>query len=333
MFPERMTPMIYSPNALMKGKARQALQNNWQTALLVCFFASLPGLLGQVMTIITGGDAATRMSEGLYTLMVQMESGYIPDDTAAIMNAVYGQFDSAFVYATVGTLVLGLFTPMLMSGLYHYLMELLRGKPGEVRDVLSRKNLFFKAIGLNLLIALKILLWALPGFALMLGGTFGSTAIVMNLPDASLDTVMNIFMIVTYVSYAAVIIPVIMASFRYAMASYHLADVPADRLRDCIAESKKLMKNRKMSLFSLQFSFIGWHLLVSVVSMLLQSMFGYVIGQTVNMFLSLALTLYTQTAVCCFYLLLKDPSQLGVRKVDPTQIPGFQQPPENDDLN
>ena len=326
--------MIYSPNALVKAKARQSLKNNWQVALLVCFFASLPGIVGQVVTILTGGDAATRMSEGLYALMVQMESGHIPaDPNAAIMKAMAAQFNQAFLYASIGTLVLGLFTPMLMLGMKHYLFELLRGKPGNVKDVLSRSRLFFKAIGLDLYVYLKILLWALPGFALLIGGSVASTAIITNMQDATIDTVLNVLMVLTYASYAAIFVPVIMATFRYAMAVYHLADTPDARIRDCVAESKKLMKNRKMSFFSLQFSFIGWHLLVSIISMLLQSMFGYVIGQTVNMFLSLALTLYIETTLCCFYLLLTNPDQIGVRRVDPTSMPGYQQPPQDDELN
>ena len=86
-------------------------------------------------------------------------------------------------------------------------------------------------------------------------------------------------------------------------------------------------------LFLAGWKFIGWHLLVSIISMLLQSMFGYVIGQTVNMFLSLALTLYIETTLCCFYLLLTNPDQIGVRRVDPTSMPGYQQPPQDDELN
>ena len=54
------------------------------------------------------------------------------------------------------------------------------------------------------------------------------------------------------------IIPGIIKSCSYAMASYILADHPEYTWKQCIKESQKMMKGYKWKLFCLHFSFIGW---------------------------------------------------------------------------
>ena len=57
------------------------------------------------------------------------------------------------------------------------------------------------------------------------------------------------------------IIPGIIASFRYALCFYILADHPEMGILDIIRESKRLMYGNKWKLFCLELSFIGWFLL------------------------------------------------------------------------
>lgn len=78
-------------------------------------------------------------------------------------------------------------------------------------------KMFFKILGLLLLVSLKIYAWSL------------------------------LFVIPGYVAY-----------FRYSMSLYVLADHPDWKIRDCINESKRLMKGNKSKLFCLQLSFVGW---------------------------------------------------------------------------
>ncbi len=58
------------------------------------------------------------------------------------------------------------------------------------------------------------------------------------------------------------IIPGIIAAFRYSMAFYILADNPEMSGMEALKESKKLMHGHKMEFILLQLSFIGWFLLV-----------------------------------------------------------------------
>ena len=57
------------------------------------------------------------------------------------------------------------------------------------------------------------------------------------------------------------IIPGIVAAYSYSMAPYILADKPELTGGEAIAESKRVMKGRKMKLFLLDLSYTGWILL------------------------------------------------------------------------
>ena len=57
------------------------------------------------------------------------------------------------------------------------------------------------------------------------------------------------------------IVPGIIAAYRYSMATYVLLDHPEYGVMDCIRESKSLTEGRKGELFVLDLSFLGWLLL------------------------------------------------------------------------
>lgn len=57
------------------------------------------------------------------------------------------------------------------------------------------------------------------------------------------------------------IIPGIIASFRYVMAPYIIAENPEIGILEAITKSKEMMKGYKWKYFCLQFSFFGWALL------------------------------------------------------------------------
>ena len=60
------------------------------------------------------------------------------------------------------------------------------------------------------------------------------------------------------------IIPGIIAAYRYAMTSYILAENPEMRAGEAITRSKEMMVGNKWRLFCLYFSFIGWALLTAL---------------------------------------------------------------------
>lgn len=70
------------------------------------------------------------------------------------------------------------------------------------------------------------------------------------------------------------IVPGIIAAYRYRMAIYILFDNPELSARECIRRSKELMRGRKWELFVLDLSFILWYLLIGVVSALGEQLVG-----------------------------------------------------------
>lgn len=60
------------------------------------------------------------------------------------------------------------------------------------------------------------------------------------------------------------IVPGIIAAYKYRLAIYILIEHPEMSVSDCIRESKRLMKGYKGDLFVLDLSFIGWALLAGI---------------------------------------------------------------------
>ena len=91
------------------------------------------------------------------------------------------------------------------------------------------------------------------------------------------------------------------AMFHYWLASIALADEPQRSPNECIRVSYRAMRRRKLELFMLEFSFLGWMLLIALLSGFVAGLFGAVIGSTFEMLGSLLLTIYLQAALVCFY--------------------------------
>ena len=71
--------------------------------------------------------------------------------------------------------------------------------------------------------------------------------------------------------------PGIIASIRYSQAFFILADDPSKGIRQCMDESKAMMKGNKSKYFLLSLSFIGWMLLAMIPASIVES-----IGNTVT---------------------------------------------------
>ncbi len=72
------------------------------------------------------------------------------------------------------------------------------------------------------------------------------------------------------------IVPGIIAALRYSQAYYILADDPTKGIRQCVNESKMMMKGNKATFFVLNLSFLGWLILSAIAVGILQEI-GYVV--------------------------------------------------------
>ena len=153
---------MFYPSGLFRLKARSVLKGHWQTALLIALIVNLPTLLMQGFSAFTGNDLASRLQS---VLISSSRDGLIPQQL--LLKEIDSIMGSTAFWTMRGLELLAwLITPCLTLGMYRWLMNRVRGLEDPVSTVLCRMNQFFRAIALQLLVILKILLWMLPGIAL-----------------------------------------------------------------------------------------------------------------------------------------------------------------------
>lgn len=285
-------------NYELKLKARAALKNNWQIALMVALIASLPSLLSQVVAILTQSG----MTQTMNTLLTMAESGAAVGDVEAMLQKA-GVTAEGYLPSVLVGLLTSFISPFLTLGFLNYTFKLLRGEEDAlIGTVFSRKNCFFKAIGLNIMITLRIILWMLAGFAVEVLGM----VLMLSTPE-------SMFGVGMFVMYAGMIVMAVLgirAAMHYAMATRVLAETPSLGVNQCIRQSVEMMGHRKMLLFSLEISFILYHLGITLVETLLLEMVGGVLASTVSMVLSFMVNVYMQMAVSAFYMIYRSESTI-----------------------
>lgn len=277
-------------NFELKLKARTALRNNWQTALMVALIASLPSLASQVVAIMTQSSYAHTISG----LMSSMQSGATVADLATLLEEA-GITLEGYLPTGLLNLLAAIISPFLTLGLLNYFFKLLRGEAdAPISTVFSRRNCFFKAIGLNLMVFLRTFLWMLPGLVLEVLALVAVTALSESLSMLAI--------LLMYAGPVAMLVLGIRAALHYAMADRVMAETPSKGINQCIRESVAIMSQRKLLLFSLEISFFLWQIGLTLLESLLLGMVGNVLASTVSMALNFALNIYIQMAISAFYL-------------------------------
>lgn len=291
---------MFIPSGYYRRKALAALKGHWQPALLVALIVNLPTMLMQGFSIFTGNDPMDRLSAFIVS---SSRDGVISQQ--ALLQEINTLLASTTFWVIRGLELLAmLVTPCLALGMYKWLMDLLHGQEQPVNAVFSRMRLFLKAIGLQLLIILKVLLWALPGMAVL---------IVVMLPvlragssQAQLDA-LAATQVTAFLPMLLMIVPGVIAALRYALAEYIMAEKPESKIRFCVSRSKELMKDQKKNLFFLLTSFLLWYLLELLVSSFLTGVLSLVF----QMFAGLVLSVYMTCSVSAFYMRLEHAAESG----------------------
>lgn len=151
-------------------------------------------------------------------------------------------------------LVVALAGSGLLQGLFSAMLRLCRGDDAvPVGHVFSRMRYSLKAFGVNLWCTAAVLLWSLPGFLTMMGGSmFWAVGIDSITGELTLtpgeQQVIGAVILAGMALCAGLAIPTI---FRHMLAPVILADEPAIWLWDCAARSRAMTKGRKWQLFRL----------------------------------------------------------------------------------
>ena len=101
---------------------------------------------------------------------------------------------------------------------------------------------------------------------LTLNGKADEVSVLFSRFDIFLKTVgLELFMtLFTFLWGLLFVIPGIVATYRYRLAHYLMAENPELGIRQAVNMSKELMKGHKWRLFCLDLSFIGWGILASL---------------------------------------------------------------------
>ena len=285
---------MYIPSAYYRRKALAALKDHWQPALLVALVVNLPTLLMQGFSAFTGNDVFARLQDFIVS---SSRDGVMSQE--ALLGEINALLASTSFWTVRGLEILALLvTPCLALGMYKWLMDLLRGQEQPVTVVFCRMRLFFRAIGLQLLIILKVLLWMLPGIAAM-------TAVLLPLAGAATQAaqleILTRAQGFSFPLMLLMIVPGVMAALRYALSEYIMADKPESGILISIRRSKELMKDQKKNLFLLMLSFLLWYLL----ELLIASFLSGVLSLLFQMLAGLAINVYMTASVSAFYLRLE----------------------------
>ena len=276
-----------------RRRAREAMLRVLSVLVLATLIAMLPSLASNTITLMTDSDPLAAMTD-LYT---EERLTAMMDEDAAVAQAAMDEINAGMVvffrekwpFIALTLAITLIFGPVLTLGLNHTLLKTLRREEISVSTVLERLPLFLKAIGLNLMTVLRTMLWSLPGTALMLLGA----AVMIFVPALGL--------LCTLAGTVVMVVLMIRAMYRYRLATYVMADAPETGINAALRRSAQVMKGRKIELFSLEFSFMGWRLLVSMAQMMFIAMLGPVVGMTLGLFASFFLQMYVYMAEAAFY--------------------------------
>lgn len=152
------------------------------------------------------------------------------------------------------------------------------------------KKGFWRATGLYTRYTLLVVGVVLLGALVMMGAIGVLTVLLVAIFKIASPFILIPFVLAFYVALVAVACAF---SYRYAMIFHIMAEHPEMRVGECLRASVNLMKGHKWRLFCLQFSFIGWYLLVFLGSFLTCGL-----G---TMILPYPLAAYTMTATTVFY--------------------------------
>ncbi len=229
-------------NVYTRHKAKElAKQHFWKLlgmmliVAVIIYAISFGGMM--LLGLITGGPATSVNTTGMSAVEAAMAAAANP----ATPNV--GFFVGYFVLMIVMVLVSG----GLRLGLTSAMIDLCRSKEHvTVGRLFSRMSQCLKALGLNLWVGLKIFLWALPAYGVMVVVAF----IILGMGQNS-EAATVLLMLLPLVVMIAVFALVIPAYYRYMLSTYILADKPETGIRACVRSSTALMKGHKWQAFKL----------------------------------------------------------------------------------
>ncbi|MCD7948638.1 MAG: DUF975 family protein [Oscillospiraceae bacterium] len=166
-------------------------------------------------------------------------------DPAAILGALGGFFIIMFIMA--------LYMSIMQYGYYSYAIRLARKEQPGYGNLFDGFYKFGKVIAATILEAIFIFLWTLLGMIPFF--VFYILALAIYSP---------VFLFLAVLGYIWGVIFACIILYRYRLTLFFLIDNPDMGPLQAITASKTAMKGHKWTLFVLDLSFLGWHILCAL---------------------------------------------------------------------
>lgn len=293
--------------AYFRARARQILKEDLQTALLVTFFSGCLITLTSLLFTLLSNDLMKNMQEIVLNYEATLRSNLEAESMQNVfkmMEQLQANLAAITDYRWVmlfGSVVLAIvFTPVLKVGEAAYYLNRLRGEePSALNGLFGRFRLFGKALGMYVLMVLKMLLWGL----IALPVTVIVTLLGLNLTSFGYPLIL------------AAQIPMFMAYLRYSMSPFYLADHPEYGPMQAIGCSKELMKDKKLGYLMLIVRFLFLYILVILLEYLLESLgLPMWLITVVTLCAELVLSTYMAASSAAFYEVLTNPREIAAMK-------------------
>lgn len=219
-----------------KRMARSAMRGVYPHPMLVALvYVALTTVLGNIVMSFVSNPF-----EAFYYYL--LETNY---SVADILSAIFTPQRVAVILAM--ELLLSLYYWVMGYGYSSYCLRLARREGPGYRNLLDGFWEIGRALSVNLLSALFVLLWSLVGVAVYVAAVV--VAALLRFPILAL--VGGVFMVVWTIRIA----------YRYRLAVYFLLDNPGMGATEALGHSKQAMDGHTLELFFQDLSFLGWALL------------------------------------------------------------------------
>lgn len=253
---------------LRQGAVQLTRKHFWHLLGMMLVITLVTCALDMGMTAL--GDLITRPeTDAAVTAISSYAASETITSSAPMTEAVSKVFASPkfWLFNLVYIILNSLVSSGLALGRHAQLIAAGRGEKPRVLGGFSRMRHCFKAWRLELWVGLKVLLWLLPGFLVLLLGiemqVYDHEALATPLILAGIGLMIGL---------------VIPALLRYSLSTFILADEPDRGVRDCVNFSKGLMEGRKWQYFKLGVPMFLKCFGVCYVAMMVFSLIGAAIG-------------------------------------------------------
>lgn len=155
---------------------------------------------------------------------------------------------------------------------------------------------FTKTIGIFLRTILKMLL---PSIVIIIGALGILFLTVQNLPITNAN--LSGYSLFIFLIYLTVFIGIAIAAIPYVLSSYILVDNKEMTTKEIIEKSASLMENKRWNFVKLILSFLGWFLILAVITTIANMLGGELVGNIVNCIGLVLLMPYLVTSIRIFY--------------------------------